>query len=424
MDAPRTIEPRIHQDLAEKMVFLAGPRQVGKTTVARHLLAAERAGLYYTWDKRSDRREILDAEWPTEPSLIVLDELHKYRGWKRWIKGEFDAHRERHRFLVTGSARMDVYRRGGDSLQGRYHHHRLHPFTVGELRGRGDPLPQPGATIEPRSVGAREDLESLMTFGGFPAPFLAQSERGLMRQRFLDSLVNDQHPAEVHLSSDQLIAWQRDLPTTKSEPHASVSTLKGLLLETTAKDAYRVMADHLGMNADLPTLSWVLGALTVQVRQRFHDPDRRLLHVLLGTVACERLATHAQPEHLATLITQLGHQLWWTIHHAKLSPVRTCIDPATPDFAEAVASGNLTAAQRAARALAKNPAAFWEQAWKMVEERIQANDPHWYVALELVLVVAWRTSTDAVSPDDAAAVGTVLADLAYREKTTPELAAQ
>lgn len=255
-------------------------------------------------------------------------------------------------------------------------------------------------------------------------PHVAQTERGLMRQRFLDSLVNDRHPAEVHLSSEQLIAWQRELPTAKSEPHASVSTLKGLLQETSAKDAYRVMADHLGINADLPTLSWVLGALTVQVRQRFHDPDRRLLHVLLGTVACERLAAHAQPEHLATLITQLGHQLWWCIHRAKLAPVRTCIDPATPDFAEAVASGNLTAAQRSARALAKDPASFWEQAWKLVEERIQANDPHWYVALELVLVAAWRTSTDAVSPDDAAAVGTVLADLAYREKTTPELAAQ
>lgn len=254
-------------------------------------------------------------------------------------------------------------------------------------------------------------------------PHVAQHERGLMRQRFLDSLVNDQHPADAHLSTAQLIAWQRELPTSQSEPHASVSTLKGLLCETEARNAYRVMADHLGINADLPTLSWVLGALTVQVRQRFHDPDRRLLHVLLGTVACERLAAHAQPEHLATLITQLGHQLWWCVHRAGLAPVRTCIDPHTPDLVEAVASGNLTAAQRAARALAKDPATFWETAWKLVDERIHANDPHWYVALELVLVAVWRTSTDAVSPDDAAAIGTVLADLAYREKT-PELAAK
>jgi hypothetical protein len=254
-------------------------------------------------------------------------------------------------------------------------------------------------------------------------PHVAQHERGLMRQRFLDSLVNDQHPGEAVLTTAQLIAWQRERPTSQSEPHASVSTLKGLLQEGEAQNAYRVMADHLGINADLSTLAWVLGALTLQVRQRFHDPERRLLHVLLGTVACERLVAYAQPEHLATLLTQLGHQLWWCMHRARLAPVRTCIDPHTPDFAEAVASGNLTAAQRAARALGTDPAAFWEMAWKLVDERIHANDPHWYVALEMVLVAAWRTSTDAVSPDDAGAVGTVLADLAYREKATPELAA-
>lgn len=252
---------------------------------------------------------------------------------------------------------------------------------------------------------------------------VSTQERGLMRQRFLDGLVNDQHPADAQLSTEQLIAWQRELPTAMSEPHASVSSLKGLLNEETPQGAHRVMAEHLGINADLPTLSWVLGALTVQVRLRFHDPKRHLLHVLLGSVACERLAAHALPEHLATLITQLGHQLWWSLHRAGLVPVRTCIDQTTQDFAEAVASGNLTAAQRAARACAKDPAVFWEQAWKMVEERIASNDPQWHVALELVLVAAWRTSTDAVSPDDAAVVGTVLADLAYREKTTPELAA-
>ncbi len=261
-------------------------------------------------------------------------------------------------------------------------------------------------------------LASLVTLW----PHVSTAERGVMRQRFLDGVINDSFPAEAQLSSAQLSAWQRELPTVISEPNASVSSLKCLLSETTAQGAYRVMADHLGMSANLPTLSWVLGALTVQVRQRFHDPKRYLLHVLLGTVACERLAAHAQPEHLATLLSQLGHQLWWCSYRADLVPVRTCIDPVTQDFAEAVASGNLTAAQRAARAVAKNPAAFWEQTWKMVEERIAANDPQWYAALELVLVVSWRTDTHVVSPDDAAAVGTVLADLSYREKNTPHLA--
>jgi hypothetical protein len=277
------------------------------------------------------------------------------------------------------------------------------------------------ATIElARNVGMQ-----LSCLAGLVAlwPHISSAERALMRQRFLDGLMCDQTPAESRLSKAQLIAWQRDLATAKSEPHASVASLKGMLAETTPQNAYRVMADHLGLNADLSTLSWVLGALTVQVRLRFHDPRRQLLHVLLGTVACERLNAFAQPEHLATLITQLGHQLWWCVHRAGLAPVRCCIDQTPHGFAEAVASGNLTAAQRAARAAATQPAEFWDLAWKLVEDRLAANDPHWFVALELVLVTAWRTSTDAISPDDAAAVGTVLADLAYREKSTPELAA-
>ena len=116
------------------MVFLAGPRQVGKTTLARHLLAESKGGLYFTWDSTEDRKALMKAQWPADPTLVVLDELHKYRFWKRWLKGEYDKHQDRLHFLVTGSARMDVYRKGGDSLQGRYHHFRLHPFSVNEMR--------------------------------------------------------------------------------------------------------------------------------------------------------------------------------------------------------------------------------------------------------------------------------------------------
>ena len=111
MDLRRYLESPIREDLAAKMVFLAGPRQVGKTTVARHLLARSDDGVYLNWDNREDRREIRAARWPAGASLVVLDELHKWRAWKSWIKGEFDKHRGRLRFLVTGSARMDVYRR-------------------------------------------------------------------------------------------------------------------------------------------------------------------------------------------------------------------------------------------------------------------------------------------------------------------------
>ncbi len=174
----RYLEAPIRADLRRKMVFLAGPRQVGKTTLARALLAGEPAGVYLSWDRREDRAEIRAARWPGRDGLVVLDELHKLRHWKRWIKGEFDHHRERVRFLVTGSARLDLYRRGSDSLQGRYHHYRLHPFSLSEVE-RGAPAEIPVPHEEPQVLGrgSPRTLDDLLRYGGFPEPFIAQSTR-------------------------------------------------------------------------------------------------------------------------------------------------------------------------------------------------------------------------------------------------------
>src|SRR5512134_3018632 len=182
MELRRYLEAPIREDLTEKLVLLAGPRQVGKTTLARHLLASAGGGIYLNWDNREDRREIRGARWPAGTGMVVLDELHKWRTWKGWIKGEYDKHRDRLRFLVTGSARLDVYRRGGDSLQGRYHHYRLHPLSVAEVSARGQVHPPaPGEEVPvplPETAGV---VEALMEYGGFPEPFLAQSARALRR---------------------------------------------------------------------------------------------------------------------------------------------------------------------------------------------------------------------------------------------------
>ena len=105
MSDARYLEGPVRSDLREKMVFVAGPRQVGKTTLARRVMAEADGGLYLSWDNRDDRREIRAARWPGQPSLVVLDELHKWRGWKGWLKGEYDKHHSRLSFLVTGSAR-------------------------------------------------------------------------------------------------------------------------------------------------------------------------------------------------------------------------------------------------------------------------------------------------------------------------------
>lgn len=209
---PRSLEAAITTDLAEKMVFVAGPRQVGKTTLAKRILQQAGQGVYLSWDRREDRQDILKAQWPSEEALIVLDELHKYRHWKRWVKGEFDKHRERLRFLVTGSARLDLYRRGGDSLQGRYHLYRLHPLTCAEIQspGRID-LPAPGEQLRFRRDTAKDTVEALMEFGGFPEPFLAHSARVLRRwqrehlDRFFREDVRDLETVR-DLSSMELLA--------------------------------------------------------------------------------------------------------------------------------------------------------------------------------------------------------------------------
>ncbi len=157
----RYLEPQIRQDLARKMVFVAGPRQVGKTTVAKRLLG--RDGAYLNWDIAEHREKILAGELPTA-SLWAFDEIHRYRKWRQFLKGAFDGRRKDQQILVTGSARLDFYRYGGDSLQGRYHLLRLHPFTVAEL-----------------GVSSPADFHQLLALGGFPEPFLVGSEREARR---------------------------------------------------------------------------------------------------------------------------------------------------------------------------------------------------------------------------------------------------
>ena len=165
----RYITPFILEDLRKKMVFVGGPRQVGKTTLAKAVLsAAFPAGRYLNWDFDEDRQDILQKRWSADNTLLVFDELHKFPRWKRWIKGIYDVSHETHSFLVTGSARLDVYRRGGDSLMGRYHYWRLHPFTLDEI---------------PKGISPKEAFHRLMTVGGFPEPFLDGDERSARRWR-------------------------------------------------------------------------------------------------------------------------------------------------------------------------------------------------------------------------------------------------
>ena len=135
----RYLETPVTADLKKKMVFLSGPRQGGKTTFAKKLLQDEHAdpSRYLNWDSAIDRENIIREQFPAGPGLLVLDEIHKYSRWRQVVKGLFDKRKDEIRILVSGSGRLDYYRHGGDSLQGRYHFYRLHPLTFKEIISAG-----------------------------------------------------------------------------------------------------------------------------------------------------------------------------------------------------------------------------------------------------------------------------------------------
>lgn len=163
----RYLDQQVRSDLKQKMVFLGGPRQVGKTTFSHQLIPGYKDAhpAYLNWDNLEDRRVIQSGGWRREHKLIVFDEIHKFRNWRSLIKGFYDKLKNTHQFLVTGSARLDFYRKGGDSLLGRYHYLRLHPLSLPELQKQK----------------FMDSLPDLIQFGGFPEPFLKKDPVALKR---------------------------------------------------------------------------------------------------------------------------------------------------------------------------------------------------------------------------------------------------
>jgi hypothetical protein len=168
------------------MAFVSGPRQVGKTTVCQPLATA-----YLNWDDPENRRTImigmtdfmskLSIPSGKEKPLLVLDELHKNKRWKGVLKGLFDGYGGKVGMIVTGSARMDIYRKGGDSLMGRYFPFHMHPFSVAELIRQTppvDPIQLPGMIKD-------GEFKALWEYGGFPEPFIKRERSFSLRWRSL-----------------------------------------------------------------------------------------------------------------------------------------------------------------------------------------------------------------------------------------------
>ncbi len=177
------------------MLILSGPRQVGKTTTVREAGVQHGPHTYLSWDNIRDRQTLLQGSDAIAQAaglerlherlpLCILDEVHKYGRWKDLLKGVFDTHGQEMRLLVTGSARMDVFRSGGDSLMGRYFPYRMHPLSAAELVGPALPGPE---LIAPPSPLEAEAFEALLRLGGFPEPLTKGSDRFWRRWRRLRS---------------------------------------------------------------------------------------------------------------------------------------------------------------------------------------------------------------------------------------------
>ena len=179
-------------DREKALVFICGPRQCGKTFLARSIAANQAVSAYLNYDVPADKARMvsqpsffqtLDREPGVRP-LIILDEIHKYKGWKNYLKGVYDGFSEEFRFLVTGSGRLDLYQQRGDALAGRFRMFHMFPFTIGEMYAKGVRSAAPGQELlEPSAAvsAGEETLAHLLRCSGFPEPFLTGSETGYRR---------------------------------------------------------------------------------------------------------------------------------------------------------------------------------------------------------------------------------------------------
>lgn len=174
----RNLHLQILNDLAKKMVFVTGPRQVGKTFLAHQIMREFDYPQYLNFDIIEDRKIIHQRSWRLNADLIIFDEIHKMKSWKNYIKGIYDARSKNQAILVTGSSRLETYRQSGESLAGRYFHLRLNPLSVNE-----------SGTL----LTSFETVEKLNKLGGFPEPFLSGSleEAGRWRNQYFTDIIRE-----------------------------------------------------------------------------------------------------------------------------------------------------------------------------------------------------------------------------------------
>lgn len=182
MSHTRYLTQEIRLLCEKKLILLSGPRQVGKTTLAKSLFDEYS---YYNYDIKEDFRIFSKNEWDRSAKFLIFDELHKMRKWKSWLKGIVDDGRKA-RIMVTGSARMDTVKKAGDSLAGRYFSLRLNPLDLKELNALEK---KSSKSIAPESL--EENYQKLLQFSGFPEPYFEASDvfYGLWKRTHMDIIL-------------------------------------------------------------------------------------------------------------------------------------------------------------------------------------------------------------------------------------------
>lgn len=264
----RYLSEFIKKDLDKKLVLLAGPRQVGKTWLSKELFPADKS-VYLNFDRGADRTVIREESWRRDADLVILDEIHKLRDWKSWIKGIYDTEGVRPRLLLTGSARLDVTRRGGsESLAGRHHLYRLHPLSVKEVSSRYD---------------SKNALSLLLKRGGFPEPFFATTDVDADRWRLthLDSMLREDLRDIVVIQDIKSLEY----------------LVERLAAQVGSPVSYQSLAEDVGVSA--PTIKrWIATLESIYVIFTVRPWTRKIKGSLLKQPKVYFFDTARIPEHL------------------------------------------------------------------------------------------------------------------------------
>lgn len=236
---------RDHLSRLRQMVFLMGPRQVGKTTLSLEAAGEWPRYFYFNWDNSAERLLFLEGsdaiasqagidELTQEMPILIFGEIHKYGKWKNFLKGFFDKYEKKAKVIVTGSARLDVYKKGGDSLMGRYFYYRIHPLSVAEIVSPH--LIEEEIRKIPMPI-SDEDWAALLEHGGFPEPFVQRSKKFSKR---LQSMRKDQLFREdirdgtriQELSQIELLAELLRMQAAQSMDYQSLAKKVGVTIDT------------------------------------------------------------------------------------------------------------------------------------------------------------------------------------------------